>query len=195
MMGISAILIIILGGMTIKLNGNGVGISYLPTILLILVGWTIQGSTEEILTRGWMLPRLTKRYSFTIGIIVSSVLFTSLHLTNSGITIISVINLTLFAVFASLFSAFRGDIWGICGFHVAWNWMQGNIIGVEVSGMTVPGGTLIKLTSQGNSLISGGSFGIEGSVIVSIVFLIAIIYLIIKLRKTGINKDLLYCIN
>lgn len=190
MMGLSALLIYILGGMQISFSGEGIGFSYLPTILLILIGWTVQGSTEEILTRGWMLPRLIKRYNPIVGIAVSSVFFMTLHLGNDGIQLMPVLNLTLFAVFAALYTIYHGNIWGICGFHVAWNWMQGNLLGVEVSGSIVPGGSLIKMSATGNELISGGSFGIEGSVIASMIFLIAVIYYIVKIKKNGIKKEI-----
>lgn len=183
MMGLATGVIYLLGGMKLELTAANVGLAMIPSVLFTLIGWTIQGSTEEILTRGWMLPQLSERYNFYVGILVTSVFFMAFHLGNNSISLMPVLNLTLFAVFAALYAAKAKNIWGICGFHVSWNWMQGNLLGIEVSGSSVPGGSLIKLQGVGNELISGGGFGVEGSIISSIVFAVAIVYLIIQLRK------------
>ena len=181
MMGSTCLIIMVFGGLKLNYNAANTGMAFLPTILFTLIGWTIQGSTEEILTRGWMLPQLTERYNFLFSTLVTSIFFMALHLGNNSMSVMPIINLILFAVFAALYAAYTGNIWGICGFHVSWNWMQGNLLGIEVSGSNVPGGSLVSLQAQGNELVSGGSFGVEGSIIATLIFGLASFLLAMKL--------------
>lgn len=171
----------LLGGMQLVFREPGTGIQALPFVLIILLGWIVQGGTEEILTRGWMLPLLGKRYNVPFAIGVSSIFFMFLHSGNNGMTLMPILNLVLFGVFAALYVVNEESIWGICGMHSAWNWMQGNVLGIAVSGTEPAGGSLLKFVPKGHELISGGAFGVEGSIVCSIVFLLASTYLVKKI--------------
>ncbi|MFX3750250.1 CPBP family intramembrane glutamic endopeptidase, partial [Streptococcus suis] len=70
--------------------------------IILILAWSIQGTTEEILTRGWMFSSLSARHNIPIGIIVSSLFFTFLHLGNNASSLIPILDLTLFAVLACL---------------------------------------------------------------------------------------------
>jgi membrane protease YdiL (CAAX protease family) len=142
-------------------------------VLLVLSGWIVQGGAEEILTRGWMLPVLGARYRPWIGIAVSSLFFAAMHGLNDGLSVLAVVNLALFGLFAALYALREGSLWGISALHSAWNWVQGNFFGLEVSGMQA-GGTLWNLKTQGPDWLSGGAFGPEGGAAVSAVLLIGI---------------------
>ena len=74
-------------------------------------------------------------------------------------------------------------VWGVAGIHGAWNFAQGNLFGILVSGQ--PSGTsLMTFLPQGNQdWLSGGSFGIEGSIMTSLVLLLLIFYLAHQLKK------------
>lgn len=151
------------------------------SILAVLV--MIVGSTEEVLTRGWMLPLLGKRYNVPFAIGVTSLFFMLLHSGNDGMTLMPIINLILFGVFAALYVVKEENIWGVCGMHSAWNWMQGNVLGIAVSGTEPAGGSLLKFVPKGHELISGGDFGVEGSIVCSILYLILCSYLVKKILK------------
>ena len=74
-------------------------------------------------------------------------------------------------------------VWGVAGIHGAWNFAQGNLFGILVSGQS-SGTSIMKFTPQGNQgWLSGGSFGIEGSIMTSLVLLLLIIYLAYQLKK------------
>ena len=59
--------------------------------------WLIQGGTEELITRGWLLPVMAEKSNKIIAIVVSSSLFGLLHMFNSGFTMQSLIDLILLA--------------------------------------------------------------------------------------------------
>ncbi len=167
------------------------GWAAVPGVLIMLTGWLIQGAAEETLTRGFLLPVFGTRYGAVWGIIVSSALFSSLHLLNDNINWIAMINLFLFGVFACLYAIHEGGLWGVFAIHSFWNWAQGNIVGLEVSGSFIGGTTLINLKESGPDWLTGGLFGPEGGLAVTIVLLVgclAVIYLQLKRNKPTLQK-------
>jgi len=180
MFALAVLLATLLGGMTMTWSFKA---SFIPAIITILLGFLIQGGAEEVVFRGWVLPIVGGRYNVKLAIIVSSILFAFLHGLNPGITILPVINLVLFGIFAAVYALQEESIWGICGFHSAWNWVQGSVFGVKVSGTTVPGGSFFESVPKDNmDLISGGAFGIEGSILCSLIFVLGIVYCIRRMR-------------
>ena len=153
------------------------GFSMLLPSLLLLVGYLIQGSTEEIVFRGWLLPTLGVSIKPWIAILLSSLLFALLHGANDNITLFAMVNLILFGVFISLFALREGSIWGVCAWHAIWNWLQGNFYGLEVSGRK-ESISLLNLQETGPDWVSGGKFGPEGGFIVTIILLLGIVILI-----------------
>jgi membrane protease YdiL (CAAX protease family) len=78
--------------------------------LLIFLGWMIQGAAEEALARGLLLPVLGVRWGPLSAVLVSSLFFALLHLSNPHLTLISLINLALFGLFAALYALFEGGL-------------------------------------------------------------------------------------
>ena len=150
------------------------GIAALGGVVLVLIGWVVQGGAEEALIRGWALPVIGARYKPWIGLLVSSLIFAGLHGLNPGLSVFALINLALFGVFAGLYAMREGSLWGISALHSVWNWVQGNFFGFEVSGTNAGGGTLFNLMETGEDWLTGGTFGPEGGAAVTIVLLIAI---------------------
>ena len=151
-----------------------VGISAISSILVILFGWIIQGATEEIVTRGWLLNVLSSKYNIGFGLLISSTLFGLMHLTNPNVNYIAVINIILVGLFYGLYVIKTNDLWAVCGMHSAWNFAQGNIFGFEVSGLDVSVGSLIDLNLVGNNVITGGAFGPEAGIISTFILLVSI---------------------
>jgi hypothetical protein len=160
------------------------GFAALAGVLLVLLGWVVQGAAEEAITRGWLLPVLGARYRPLWGILISSLIFMIFHGLNPNLSVIALFNLFLFAVFAALYALYEGGLWGVFSIHTAWNWAQGNVFGFEVSGGGVPGGTLFDLMETGPDTITGGPFGPEGGLSVTVVLVAGcvIVWLLSKRR-------------
>ncbi len=151
-----------------------VGLAALGGVLLIfLPGWLIQGAAEEVLTRGWMLPVLGVRYRPWVGILLSSLFFAVMHGLNPNLSALALVNLTLYGLFAALYALREESLWGICGFHSVWNWAQGNLFGLAVSGQDTGVGTLFDLMETGPDWFTGGAFGPEGGLAVTLVLVIS----------------------
>ena len=83
----------------------------------------------------------------------------------------------------SLYLLKTDTVWGVAGIHGAWTFAQGHLFGVLVSGQS-SGTSIMKFTPQGNQdWLSGGSFGIEGSIMSSIILFLLILYLAYQLKK------------
>jgi membrane protease YdiL (CAAX protease family) len=153
------------------------GWAAVPGVLILLVGWLVQGAAEETLTRGFLLPIFGIRFNPFWGVLVSSGLFASLHLFNSHLNGIAMINLFLFGVFASIYAMQEGSLWGVFAIHSLWNWTQGNLFGLEVSGSKFGATTLLNLKETGPDLLTGGAFGPEGGIAVTLVLIAGCVFL------------------
>lgn len=142
-------------------------------ILIVFLGWVVQGAAEEVLTRGFLMPVIGVRWGIVAGIIISSSLFALLHLFNPNLSWLAMLNLFLFGVFAALYALFEGGLWGVFAIHTIWNWAQGNVYGLEVSGTRVLSSTLMQTTTTGPDWLTGGAFGPEGGAAVSAVLIVS----------------------
>lgn len=171
---ICVIIMMMFGAVRIsKVEFNGMLV--LQFIPLILV-WAIQGNAEEVLTRGFMLTGISRKINILTGIVISSIFFSAMHLGNNGLDILPLIDLFLFAIFASLLMIKSKNIWVVSGFHAAWNCFQGNVFAFPVSGTNI-GNAFIHVTTHGPSWLSGGKFGVEGSMVSILIQIILIAWL------------------
>ncbi len=154
-------------------NPQREGWAALGGVLIIFLGWMMQGAAEETLMRGWLMSVVGARYRPWIGVLVSSLVFAILHGLNPNISLLPLINLFLFGIFAALYALWEGGLWGIAAQHAAWNWVQGNLFGMEVSG-SGGGPILLNLQETEPDLITGGAFGPEGGLAVTAMLIIAI---------------------
>ena len=75
-----------------------------------------------------------------------------------------------------------GNLWGAFGFHTAWNLLQGNVFGISISGNTMDV-SLFKTVIQTDTIWSGGAFGLEGSLLTTLFFILASLVLVRQLSK------------
>lgn len=163
---------VLIGVITGALKIEGISPSFSASLfVLYLLGFMIQGMAEEVVCRGYFMVSFARKHSIWAAILANSLVFAVLHLANSGITVLSFVNLCLFGIFASVYFIRRGNLWGIGALHSIWNFVQGNFYGILVSGNPVGGALLTTTTVEGKDLFSGGSFGLEGSLSVSIVLI------------------------
>lgn len=143
-------------------------------VFIFFIGYIIQGMSEEVLLRGYCLVSFACHKNLRFGIIFNSLVFSLLHLGNSGITVIALINLFLFGIFASIYFIKKRNIWGISAIHTMWNFAQGNIFGCAVSGSTKGTTIFNSYKNEGLSMLNGGDFGPEGSIFVTLILLLGI---------------------
>ncbi|MEG3343896.1 type II CAAX endopeptidase family protein [Streptococcus suis] len=157
--------------------------------LVLVLAWSVQGTTEELLTRGWMFSSLSAKHNIPVGLLVSSLFFTFLHLGNDGLSLIPLLDLTLFAILACLVMLKTDNLWVIGGLHAAWNCFQGNVFAFPVSG-TQAGQAFIAVETSGPDWLSGGAFGVEGSIISLLIQAGIITWLAYELYFTSPSTEL-----
>ena len=107
---------------------------------------------------------------------------------NSGVNLLAVFNLILFAVCMCLYVLKTKNLWGACGFHAVWNYAQGNIFGLSVSGHSeLP--SIFTAEIAGPKLLTGGSFGPEASVIVTVIYALIAAFFLWSLRRNKIASE------
>ena len=153
-------------------------------ILAFFFGFVIQGMSEEVLVRGYFMVSLSNRCHTAVAVGISSVAFALLHLANPGISFLALLNLTLFGVFMAVYVLRTDDLWGVCAIHSAWNFAQGNLVGIRVSGMAQLPTVAIMQPLGEKALFHGGDFGLEGGLIVTLVLLAAIAITLFLPQKT-----------
>lgn len=147
-------------------------------ILLLFGGFIIQGATEEILCRGIVLHTLKEKTSVWIAIAVSTVLFIIPHwssLFDGGTVygVVGVANLVLISVIFSLLTIRFQSIWAACGLHSFWNAILYSILGLNLSGKDETVTAIFNMQSVGKNIWNGGEYGIEASIITTVVLALA----------------------
>ena len=132
---------------------------------------------EEIAIRGYILHNLCQSFNKYIALIISSFVFMVMHLGNPNIGILPLANLFLAGIFLGVYRIHKNNLWFPIGAHLMWNYLQGPIYGFEVSGNKI--NSLFEQKLNGHELLTGGNFGYEGSIILT-VFLIISIFLMDK---------------
>lgn len=183
MFALAALICVITGTMTLSANRFSVGVW-----ILYLVGFLIQGMSEEVLCRGYFMVSVARKNSLWLAVLLSSLAFSLLHIFNSGVTPLALFNIFLFGVVMSLYVLRRGNLWGVCAVHSLWNFVQGNVFGVSVSGTGSGASPLAATLTEQGKIWNGGAFGAEGGLAVTIVLLLAIAVLLFVVRN-GKNTD------
>ena len=144
-------------------------------ILGLFPFWLLQGGTEEVATRGWLLTRIAARSNLPLAIAISSSLFGILHMGNAGVTFLSVLNIILDGVLAGLLFIYTDSIWLVVAQHGTWNYVQGNLLGFQVSGTGADASIFSFTMGSGPDWLTGGAFGAEGSIITTLVLLLSVL--------------------
>lgn len=143
-------------------------------VLFYFLGYMIQGMAEEVIFRGFLLVSLSRRYPVKTAVVLSSLFFMMFHGGNSELSILAMVNLFLFGVFAALVFLSYENIWIVAAMHTMWNFVQGNVFGIRVSGMTKQNSIFLTSVNDRLHFINGGDFGLEGGFAVTIVILLGI---------------------
>jgi membrane protease YdiL (CAAX protease family) len=123
----------------------------------------IAGFSEELLFRGILFRYIEKAGGSWVALALTSALFGLAHIANPGATWFSSLCIAVEAgiLLGAVYMLTR-RLWAAMGLHAAWNFTQGWIFGLPVSGMT--GGVgLLNGRLTGPELMTGGPFGLEAS--------------------------------
>jgi membrane protease YdiL (CAAX protease family) len=132
-------------------------------VLLPALGISLSsGFSEEIIMRGLFFRLVEKWLGSWAALALSAALFGALHLGNPNATLPAAVAIMLEAgiMLAAIYMITR-RLWAAIGVHAAWNFAQGGIYGINVSGLQLDG--LLRPDIRGSALLTGGGFGAEAS--------------------------------
>ena len=139
--------------------------SHFPLLIPLLIGYMIQGMSEEIIFRGVVQSKLNRLLSSKASIILTALAFAAMHLVNSGMTVIAFLDLIVFSLIMGIIRQQTDSLWFVCAYHSAWNFFQGPVFGSSVSG-NAANALVFHSTNQSSQVwLSGGEFGLESSAI------------------------------
>ncbi len=146
---------------------------------------------EELIFRGYLTlnlfeglqQNLLKFRAAALGsTFVISALFAVVHLNNPNATWIGVMNILLAGFMLGLPFFISGSLATPIGIHFAWNFVQGPVLGLPVSGIIFHS-SLIQTNALQPYLFSGGNFGLEGGLLGSITIILTTLLVFVRYQN------------
>lgn len=158
---ITGCVLILLGFGMYRIDGLNPATFLIPAVALAISS----GTFEELFFRGVIFKSVEDMVGSWIALILSSLVFGFVHLLNPAGTIVGAVYISIEAglLLAAAYLLTR-RLWLAMGVHMAWNYTLSAIYsGVVSGGVSDPG--LIRGTFEGPELLTGGSFGLESSIL------------------------------
>ncbi len=153
-------------------------------LTLVLVGWN-----EELLSRGYHLQTLESGLNTVWAVLLSSGVFSILHLANPNTESVGFVAAGLFL--AGIFLAFgylrTRQLWLPIGLHIGWNFFEGVLFGFPVSGLDYY--HLTRISIHGPNLWTGGSFGPEAGLVLIPGLILGFAFVYIYTRGRLVDPD------
>lgn len=144
----------------------------------------VGGVLEEVLFRGILFRILQEWVGTWIAVLISAIIFALAHAPNQGATAIAMASVTGAGLLLCATYMLTGRLWLGIGFHVGWNFTQGGLFSVPVSGFPAKG--MIQGVLTGPNWLTGGSFGVEGSALAVVAVLVGSAALLAFVKKEQI---------
>ncbi|MEY8687916.1 CPBP family intramembrane glutamic endopeptidase [Bacteroides sp. AN502(2024)] len=133
---------------------------------------------EEILMRGYILGHLLHTHmNKFLAIFASSALFAFMHIFNPEIAFLPMLNLLLAGMLLGTSYLYTRNLCFPISLHLFWNWIQGPILGYQVSGNNFTT-SMLTLRIPEKNILNGGAFGFEGSLICTVLMIVFTILMV-----------------
>jgi hypothetical protein len=140
----------------------------------------LAAANEELLFRGYPFQRLVESIGPLGAVGLSSAIFGIAHLANPGHTSISTANTVLVGIPLAVAYLRTRALWMPIAIHFSWNFTQGPVLGLPVSGYHLPG--LFRPGVSGAAWLTGAAYGPEGGLLATGVIVAATGYLLVSER-------------
>jgi len=185
-LSITFVFVFLLFSGNITLVGSFTNPNFSLEILTGLIMFIFVGINEEMFARGYCMTVLKQTESKWVPVIVSSVIFSLMHSLNPNVSLLGFVNIFLVGILFALMFYKTGNLWMPIGYHITWNYFQGNIYGLPVSGMSTSG--IYRSEIVNNNILNGGQFGPEAGLAVTILLAFSIVLIwSYKRKKTEIQ--------
>jgi len=182
--GLLVLILISTGSVSMTLSPDlRASLGALPFFLIL---FTLAAAVEEFVFRGYPLQALAEGSRRWIAGILLCLPFTLGHADNPDVTTVGVANIFLASVILVILYFQTRRLWLPISFHLSWNLAQSWLWGFDVSGIKIEN-QLFVVTPTGSDLLTGGEFGLEGSILSTVLFAAAVVWFLLKpiLRPTS----------
>ena len=185
--GISLAIVLYAVGFGVSLLAGAIeiaGVVFNPSSLLIsFVFFLLVAITEEFALRGFVLERMLQGgVNKFWALFLSATLFSLVHIANPNFDFLSFINILLAGILLGSSYIYTRNLCFPIALHWFWNWIQGPVLGYEVSGNKFCDG-LLTLHLPETNLINGGAFGFEGSILCTVLMVAGTAVILKMVRK------------
>jgi membrane protease YdiL (CAAX protease family) len=175
--GLLVLILVATGSVSLALTPNlSTSLGALP---LFLVLFTLAAAVEELVFRGYLLQSLAEGSRRWIAGLLFCIVFTWGHADNPDVTIIGITNIFLAGVILVILYFQTRRLWLPIGFHFSWNLAQSWLWGFDVSGIKIED-QLFVMNPTGAEHLTGGEFGLEGSVLSTVLFIVLVAWFLTK---------------
>jgi len=179
---------IVLGGVKLQENPN-LEINSFLSITGLFGFFLIAAASEETLFRGYMFQTFCRSNLTWFGILSSSIIFAAAHNMNPSSSWLSFLNTFIAGIWLCMAYLKTRNLWFPLGLHVGWNWFQGCFFGINVSGISEFSTSSIFITTEnGNDLISGGNYGIEGGLACTLSLIVSTVIIYASLKPANLES-------
>ncbi len=190
-LGLAVLITIIFGGLRFELNPADSRLIFQALLSSLLI-FAVGAAWEEAVFRGYILQTFNRSGLGWIGIALTSLFFGAIHLHNPNATAISTTDTAVAGVWFGIAYLKTRDLWFVWGMHLIWNWMQGAIFGIEVSGITtLVSEPFLREIDSGPAWLTGESYGIEGGIASTFALIVStVVIYFLPLRPSEEMKSL-----
>jgi hypothetical protein len=172
---IAAGVVAVSGGLALAPNPSDSG-AIARTLLGTLAIFSAGAAFEEIFYRGYVMQTLFRARYAAFAIVFTSLFFATSHNANPGASAFSWINTFLAGIWLAVAYVKTRNLWFPFGIHLAWNWTQGPLLGIPVSGLeSLAPEPLLRATVSGPDWLSGGAYGLEGGAACTVALVVSTI--------------------
>jgi len=144
---------------------------------------------EELLFRGYPFQVLLRRFGPLVALAATSLAFGGLHAFNPNTSPLALANISIAGLLLGTAYLRTGSLWFATGVHLGWNWAMA-LSELSVSGLPEFGMPGIDAVVSGPDLWTGGAFGPEGGLAVTIASVLGI-YWMWRLGPRDVNLSAL----
>ena len=178
-LGVAAALATTAGGLSFTMSGRAALVQVGQTLVFSGLLFILAALAEEALFRGYPLQTMTRANLAWLAVFLTSVPFALVHLRNPNVVAgFTFVNTALAGVWLAVAYLRTRSLWFPLGVHWAWNWAQGSLCGIPVSGITdLAPHPLLHWTDLGPAWLTGGSYGLEGGVACTIALIVSTLFI------------------
>jgi membrane protease YdiL (CAAX protease family) len=164
------------------------GVPFSLTVLAVVgVAMLANTVTQEVLVRGYIQQTIQLQFGPVLAVVISAFIFMLLHLGAIKGAPLPAVNLFAAGILLGVAYAVTHNLWLPIALHFGWNFLQGPVLGLTVSGQSVDSGWRV-FRLAGPDLFTGGAFGLEGGLVATATTVLGIMTLLLLLRSPSYSR-------